>query len=431
MRERMKKKKNIIIGGLLALIFVMSVGYAAFASNLTINGTANTSSWIIKITNIREKTHTGGADTENTSFTDLSASFSSTLTQPGDSITYEVTVENQGNIDASLKKVTKTFTQNKYIDVTYSGLLEGQMLYKQGQTGSTAVMEVTVTFKDIEIESLTDTITSNITISLDFEQEGNNVDTTKKYLIEYDTQGGTPIESRYYKWNDSGINLGDYPKKIGYNFTGWFAVTETQGTMSILPSTSLSELLDNDPTKEGTIIYAEWNSKDYTINYDSQGGSVVESTIARWDGYLNTNTSAKDGYILEGWYTSPNGQGMKANSETVSNIYQYIYGKYEDDTSNEITLYANWVEKEYTLNFNSQGGSVVPSQTAKWTESITSLPTPQKEGYTFVRWRTKAPNPKTGAAQGNIVNVGSMLSGLGLSSKSSSFTFYAEWRKNS
>ena len=40
------KNKNILIGTLLAVVFVMAVGYAAFAQQLTINGTATiNSSW--------------------------------------------------------------------------------------------------------------------------------------------------------------------------------------------------------------------------------------------------------------------------------------------------------------------------------------------------------------------------------------------------
>ena len=40
------KHKNALIGALLAVVFVMAVGYAAFAQQLTINGTAEiTSKW--------------------------------------------------------------------------------------------------------------------------------------------------------------------------------------------------------------------------------------------------------------------------------------------------------------------------------------------------------------------------------------------------
>ena len=426
MRERMKKKKNMIIGGLLALIFLLSIGYAAFATSLNISGTANTSSWIIKITNIREKTHTGGADTVSTSFTDLSATFSSTLTQPGDSVTYEVTVENMGNIDASLKKVTKTFTQNKYIDVTYSGLLEGQMLYKQGQAGSSAVMEVTVTFKDIEIESLTDTITSNITISLDFEQEGNNVDTTKKYLIEYDSDGGTPVESKYFGWEESGVNDVLEPNKIGYDFGYWFTGPHATGTM-VLGATRVSELLDNDSTKEGTILYATWAPKSgYIINYDSQDGTSLSPQTYSWIDSVGLS-STRAGYTLEGWYTSPNGKGMKLDNKRLSDVYGYVYGKYEDDVSKQINVYANWNENTYTITFNSLGGSEQANQTVKYTENITYLPTPTKEGYTFDGWYTSY-NARTKKVSGTKVEVGNSFESL---SKVVDITLYAKWVANS
>ena len=42
----MEKNKNILIGGLLAIVLIMAVGYAAFATQLTVNGTAEiTSKW--------------------------------------------------------------------------------------------------------------------------------------------------------------------------------------------------------------------------------------------------------------------------------------------------------------------------------------------------------------------------------------------------
>jgi len=435
MRERMKKKKNMIIGGLVALIFVMSVGYAAFATNLNISGTANTSSWIIKITNIREKTHTGGADTENTSFTDLSASFSSTLTQPGDSITYEVTVENQGNIDASLKKVTKTFTQNKYIDVTYSGLLEGQMLYKQGGAGSTAVMEVTVTFKDIEIESLTETITSNITISLDFAQEGNNVDTTKKYLITYDTQGGTPVESRYYKWTDSDIAHNIRSTKLGYNLAG-FEVNSSYAS-AVTPTKTVADLII-DENMPGITLYAVWIPKQYTINFDSQGGSEVQpESGTSWNATnIGRTASSKQWYNFDDWYSQPNGQGLKVTGGVpLSAFIQDVYGKNNDvaggTNGNEITLYANWTPKEYTINFDSQGGSAVASRTYKSNEAITLPEEPTREGYTFGGWWTKAANKRTGKLPADAIECTNGTTIPQINSVASNLTIdlYAFWQK--
>jgi len=439
MRERMKKKKNMIIGGLLALIFLMSVGYAAFATNLNISGTANTSSWIIKITNIREKTHTGGADTVNTSFTDLSASFSSTLTKPGDSVTYEVTVENMGNIDASLKKVTKTFTQNKYIDVTYSGLLEGQMLYKQGGAGSSAIMEVTVTFKDIEIESLTDTITSNITISLDFAQEGNNVDTTKKYLVEYDTQGGSIVESRYATWDEFNLTSDLNPTKTGYDLEDWFTQPNAAGTR-VATSRTFADLVNNDNTKNEVTLYAYWHPKSYIFKYDTQGSTTnIKNTSYPWN-FSNVirSTPSRKGYIFNGWYTAPQGQGLKIKSSTlVSEIVQYIYGRYNDvaggTSGAEVTLYASWTEKSFTIQYDSVEGTPIDEiQTLNWTDPITLPEEPTREGYTFGGWWTKL-SATTGAPTSTAKQVtnGSSLSQVAANDNNNKpVILYAYWIEN-
>ena len=434
MRERMKKKKNMIIGGLLALIFLMSVGYAAFATNLNISGTANTSSWIIKITNIREKTHTGGADTVNTSFTDLSASFSSTLTKPGDSVTYEVTVENQGNTDAILKEVTKTYTQDRYIEVTYSGLVKGQMLYKQGQTGSTAVMEVTVTFKDIEIEKLDSGITSNITISLDFAQEGNNVDTTKKYLIEFDSDGGFPVESRYASWDEQDV-ADVTPRMLGYKFIGWYTGRGGSGTRATVAHTAGK--LIGDESLPGVTLYAYWVHKMYTIICDTQGGYSANNLYKSYNSSVLPDVEpTKLGYAFEGWYTSPNGEGLKiTNSTHVYDVIQKVYGPGTDiaggTDGTEITLYAKWREEIFTIEYRSiEGEQLSPNQTIRWNETITLPEPPTKEGYTFDCWRTMKPSKK-GKPQGIIVTESMVYADIAAHTNAAyPTTLYAYWIEN-
>ena len=48
-----RKQKNIVLGSLGAIILLMGIGYAAFNTQLNINGTSNISSnWDIRITNI-------------------------------------------------------------------------------------------------------------------------------------------------------------------------------------------------------------------------------------------------------------------------------------------------------------------------------------------------------------------------------------------
>ena len=104
-----RNQKNILLGSLCALVLVMTVAYAAFSSSLSINGTgATTNNWDIKITNIQSKDIEGSAVDASKSYTDLTASFSTEFTQPGDSITYDITVTNNGSLDAQLSEINKT-----------------------------------------------------------------------------------------------------------------------------------------------------------------------------------------------------------------------------------------------------------------------------------------------------------------------------------
>ena len=102
------KGRNIIIGTLLAAILIMAVGYALLSQSLTINGTASISSdWNVAITAISEGTPTGTAENVSpATFTGTSATFNVKLVKPGDTMTYNITVSNLGDLNAELTGMT-------------------------------------------------------------------------------------------------------------------------------------------------------------------------------------------------------------------------------------------------------------------------------------------------------------------------------------
>lgn len=102
----MMRTKNIVIMALLIVILLMSIGYSAFASHLTLNGTAEIASeWDVKITDIKAIDYTEGTDCGEPQYTNTSATFNAKLFKPGDYVTYEVTIENSGTLDATLNTV--------------------------------------------------------------------------------------------------------------------------------------------------------------------------------------------------------------------------------------------------------------------------------------------------------------------------------------
>ena len=158
------KHKNALIGALLAVVFVMAVGYAAFAQTLTINGTASIdSTWNVHFDG--SKTEGSGVieveaglegatapDGGTISYTDSDhkASLNASLNQPGDRVTYTLTILNTGTIDAKLHAPVLTvegatagsgLTQSKgNIQFTVQGLAEGTSL--PNTTGSTTVQVI-------------------------------------------------------------------------------------------------------------------------------------------------------------------------------------------------------------------------------------------------------------------------------------------------
>ena len=160
--------KSSIIMVLLAVVFVMAIGYAAFSQQLTINGTASIdSSWDVHIEDIAVNGTT--LDGKNVSATvgddKLSASFQAELVSPGSSVTYDVTVKNGGTLNAKLESITFTDDNNDAIEYSYAGITQNDVINADG----TQTFTVTVKFNDTYTSTPANK-TSNLTMYLSFVQ---------------------------------------------------------------------------------------------------------------------------------------------------------------------------------------------------------------------------------------------------------------------
>ena len=194
MRDR--KKRNIIIGSLCSLLVFMGIGYAVLSQTLNISGTANMKgTWDIKITDISEASRTGKADpgTPTISSSGVSASFEANLWMPGDSITYNITVKNNGNIDAALKELVPS-VENGVQQVKFSNnAVQGKVL----RQSESYTFQVSVVFDENATEIPQDSKTNppKYTISLTFVQyTGNELytptnETTDNSCFIIDTAG--------------------------------------------------------------------------------------------------------------------------------------------------------------------------------------------------------------------------------------------------
>lgn len=190
-----------------------------------------------------------------------------------------------------------------------------------------------------------------------------------KYLVDFDSQGGSSVMSVTNVVYGSSITAPEPPVKNGYTFEGWFKDAAYNDAWSF----------DSDTVTESMTLFAKWELVPYTITYrDSEvsavmPGSELNSYTVETPTFNLSDPSPKDGYIFDGWFTDPQFlPSSKLTSVTVNSV-------------GHLTLYARFTANTYSITLDAQGGS-------GGTESVSvahggKLPLginrPVREGYQF------------------------------------------------
>ena len=188
-----RKKKSILIGSLLAVVVLMGIAYAAFASNLTITGTGSVSSnWCIGFDSTRTSDYTptagisgGTVPTGSMSFSGDScgsnykttASLNASFKQPGDKIEYTLTIGNKGTLPAAIESINVD-NQSVTSDTT---ITKGNIKYIIEMPGSTSLavnatttMKVTAMFQNDTDVSSSGNEQQTISVSINAVQDDGN-----------------------------------------------------------------------------------------------------------------------------------------------------------------------------------------------------------------------------------------------------------------
>ena len=215
-----RDKRNYLIIALCAILVVMGVGYAAFSSLLTINGTANISnSWCVGFDSTKADAmtptkglSTGTQPTGTVEFTGTAcetnykpnANLEAHFYQPGDQIEYTLTIVNKSTVTAAIKSFTINGEANVTSNWTHT---DGNITYTVNMPSDTTLSpeeETTMTViakfqNETDVTGNVNGETKTLSVSIDVEQDDGN-------------GGFTPTPSAYtgdvYAWNTTGVTVG-------------------------------------------------------------------------------------------------------------------------------------------------------------------------------------------------------------------------------
>ena len=121
---------------------------------------------------------------------------------------------------------------------------------------------------------------------------------------------------------------------------------------------------------ENITITAQWKINQYTITFDTAGGSEVAPITQDYNTQITAPANpTREGYTFMGW--------DKEIPQTMP--------------AENITITAQWKINQYTITFDTAGGSEVAPITQDYNTQITALANPTREGYAFNGWDKEIP----------------------------------------
>ena len=172
-----------------------------------------------------------------------------------------------------------------------------------------------------------------------------------QYTITFDTNGGSEIAPITQDYGTE-IAAPDNPTRKGYTFKGWDK--EIPKTM---PADNIT-------------VKAQWEINQYTIAFDTNGGSEIDSITQDYGTEITVpDNPTRKGYTFKGW--------DKEIPETMP--------------AENITVKAQWEINQYTITFDTNGGSEIAPITQDYGTKITALDNPTRKGYTFKGWDKEIP----------------------------------------
>ena len=131
-----------------------------------------------------------------------------------------------------------------------------------------------------------------------------------------------------------------------------------------------------------TELTVQWTAPTYTVTLNAGDGTINSGNVTSYTygvGATLPTDVTRTGYTFKGWYDNEN-----LTSSPVTAISNTETGNKE--------YWAKWEINQYTVTFDTVGGSTVASITQDYGTAIAAPAAPTREGYTFIGWDKEIPS---------------------------------------
>ena len=171
--------------------------------------------------------------------------------------------------------------------------------------------------------------------------------------------GNAVTDIKFY--NDILTLRGALFTRTGYTQTGWATVDGGEKVYGFEDVYTQNAALT---------LYPVWNTNKYTITFDTAGGSEIAPITQDYGTAITVPSNpTREGYTFIGW--------DKAIPATMQ--------------AENVTITAKWKVNQYTITFDTNGGSEIAPITQDYGTQIAAPANPTKEGYTFLGWDKEIP----------------------------------------
>ena len=133
-----------------------------------------------------------------------------------------------------------------------------------------------------------------------------------------------------------------------------------------------------------TELTVQWTAPTYTVTLNTNGGTIADGKdVTSYTYGVDTKLPTADdmtytGHTFKGWYadSSFSGEPVTAIGDTETGNKEY---------------WAKWTINQYTITFDTAGGSDIAPITQDYGSNITAPANPTREGYTFLGWDKAIP----------------------------------------